>query len=137
MALYHYVLKSAAEFAEKMTRGSGAGNRKDWDFFLDVEAAATDNCTYGQEVAREFLASKPRLYLHSRRREAEQRAEDAAVAVALQQRQLVLQRRQEEQQQEQQRMEQERLGQEGSQQGQQGVQGLQVSDQLRGNLADA
>lgn len=33
VALYHYVLKSRAEFADKMGRGSGAGNVKTWEYW--------------------------------------------------------------------------------------------------------
>lgn len=33
LALYHYVLKSRAEFGDKMARGSGAGNLKTWEYW--------------------------------------------------------------------------------------------------------
>jgi len=33
VALYHYVLKSREEFAAKVGRGSGAGNRKTWEYW--------------------------------------------------------------------------------------------------------
>jgi hypothetical protein len=61
VALYHYVLKSRAEFADKMGRGSGAGNIKTWEYWDYVEPLATGTCTHALDVSAAFLASKPRL----------------------------------------------------------------------------
>ena len=45
IVLYHYALKSAADFQAKSERGSGMGNHKTTQFFDMVNEEATHNCT--------------------------------------------------------------------------------------------
>ncbi|KAF8066394.1 glycosyltransferase family 92 protein [Scenedesmus sp. PABB004] len=61
LVLHHYVLKSRAEFGAKRTRGSGAGNVKDWAFFDYMDALANATCGWGPRLSAAFLSSGPRL----------------------------------------------------------------------------
>jgi hypothetical protein len=61
--LHHYVVKSRAEFVSKKTRGSGAGNRKDWPYWNYIEQLSNSTCTQGVAISAAFMASKPRLAL--------------------------------------------------------------------------
>ena len=45
VVLKHYVTKSTGEFLQKLDRGSGMGNKKTMDFFRQVQASATHNCS--------------------------------------------------------------------------------------------
>lgn len=45
LVLYHYITKSREEYVAKMRRGSGMGNHRQWNFFDEMNAKATDNCT--------------------------------------------------------------------------------------------
>lgn len=51
LALHHYSIKSAAEFAAKAARGSGMGNRKGAAYRESVDARATDVCDQAAVVA--------------------------------------------------------------------------------------
>lgn len=51
LALHHYAVKSAAEFAAKAVRGSGMGNFKDVNWAADVDARATEVCDAAAKVA--------------------------------------------------------------------------------------
>lgn len=61
--IYHYVLKSKAEYASKMARGSGAGNVKTTMYWDYIEMYANETCTHGAQVSAKFMASRPRLRL--------------------------------------------------------------------------
>ena len=63
LVLHHYVLKSKADFVAKKTRGSGAGNKKDWGYWQYIEQLANETCTDGIPVSKAFMSSQPRLGL--------------------------------------------------------------------------
>lgn len=45
IALYHYAIKSLAEFHSKTRRGSGMGNTKTMEYFELTDSQAIHNCT--------------------------------------------------------------------------------------------
>jgi hypothetical protein len=46
IVLNHYVTKSLEQYQQKMSRGSGMGNRKSMEFFNLTQLMATEKCTY-------------------------------------------------------------------------------------------
>lgn len=51
--LHHYALRSRAEYAAKVARGSAMGNRKGPEFFMRIDAAAVENCTAALDLCVE------------------------------------------------------------------------------------
>ena len=45
ISLYHFVLKSREDFANKAMRGGAAGKFRDWGFFDDIDNQAVVNCS--------------------------------------------------------------------------------------------
>jgi hypothetical protein len=56
VVLLHYVLKSTAEFAEKMVRGGGSRKGKSKSFFTAMDRSANDTCLMAVERGRQFEA---------------------------------------------------------------------------------
>ena len=48
--LNHYVLKSREEFAAKVARSNGMNDPKPTSFFDEIDALATEDCTYAAEL---------------------------------------------------------------------------------------
>lgn len=54
VVIYHYVIKSAAEYKAKTARGSGDLGRKGPEFRRHIEAACTCECTQAQDMSRQL-----------------------------------------------------------------------------------
>ena len=58
VVLYHYILKSKAEFMQKVTRGGGDGHRRPPDLFDDINNAANRTCDRARDILRHAHRAK-------------------------------------------------------------------------------
>ena len=76
IVLNHYVTKSLEQYQQKMSRGSGMGNRKSMEFFDLTQLMATENCTYAVNLGQ------PQEQQQQRQLQHQQEQEQGAAAMA-------------------------------------------------------